>query len=83
MEGIKRISGSITAFDIREIIKYYTTSFVEKKICCLSGNENWQFWILYCYTSSDVIFQWYKSPHKFGIQLCKKHEKKHTVCSII
>lgn len=31
MEGIKRISGSITAFDIREIIKYYTTSFVEKK----------------------------------------------------
>lgn len=31
MEGIKRISGSITAFDIRENIKYYTTSFVEKK----------------------------------------------------
>lgn len=55
MEGIKRISGLITAFDIREIIKYYTTSFVEKKICCQSGNENWQFWILYCYTSFDVI----------------------------
>lgn len=32
MEGIKRISGSITAFDIRENIKYYTTSFVEKNM---------------------------------------------------
>lgn len=85
MEGIKRISGSITAFDIRENIKYYTTSFVEKKYVAKAsiGYENWQFWILYCYTSFDVIFQWYKSPHKFGIQLCKKHEKKHTVCSII
>lgn len=45
MEGIKRISGSITAFDIREIIKYYTTSFVEKKKYVVMKIDSFEFCI--------------------------------------
>lgn len=58
MEGIKRISGSITAFDIREIIKYYTTSFVEKKYVAKAsiGYENWQFWICIATRLSMLYF---------------------------
>lgn len=45
---------SISALENKGKAKYYTTCFVEK-IFSLAF-KNWQFWIMYYYTSFNVVF---------------------------
>lgn len=45
---------SISALENKGKAKYYTTCFVEKKFSL--AFKNWQFWIMYYYTSFNVVF---------------------------
>lgn len=82
MEGIKRISGSITAFDIRENIKYYTTSFVEKKYVAkvVMKIDSFEFCIA---TRLSMLYFNDIKVHTHLEFNSVRSLKKHTVCSII
>lgn len=83
MEGIKRISGSITAFDIREIIKYYTTSFVEKKYVAKVVMKIDSFEFCIATRLSMLYFNDIKVHTNLEFNSVRSMKKKHTVCSII